>query len=770
MGLSSSHDDEDPSTTPAEAPLAITEELNRKVVTLGWDCGEPAVVVSLEECINRFKEWKGDRKIEWDPSDIIVVNDMGEEVDFEDVPTLPISSSPDNDTAPTVVVILAAISLCCPLTSIPSPESEPFSHEAALTTAFVSSLCIVLLEINAEDKSESSKGRTQGSLSRTSSTVSSIGTAGTTEPDQCNGVLPPTINRIDPPFGAVGSSVLIHGSLFGGCSIADLKVLCGLHDDSVPKLEGRPVVATDVERLSSKLLRVRVPDGVRSSFPILVTSPFGRSPKSNLPHFRIVENDISKSICVTSAQIDQGQLTLLGRNFTPPLTITVSGHTVPHSLESITDTELCVPLPSLEECDITSGIPIVVYNDTSSCCYIHNPKKVARNMRGRSGSYIPNIVGNQLVDRTPESSTFWVVPPKSMMWHGVSMQKVIRVMFKLRKLDQYRTDSTTFRQPIPEQYLLTLEDFQSLCKSQELREQYFFYRTQPGSIATAPLFKSICQSLWTQAEEFKLMDVAVRGYNDGDVLFYDLQNRAALGDIDLRDRWSSAFYRLQKGYDRYSHSGIFVRRSGKASRPAIFHGLRTRVKDLVVPAAFSYMLKREVDLSKVFFRFQFLPEEMRETMYFWYREGIVVRSRQGQLILNDCADLWDIVTVVNSVPTERKKSLTQVGEHQRRGSVAKIMCSAFTASVLLETFLEVQNRLHAIADQEFDSTLASCYKSVQVHPSLLVDTLAVAPKLLHQWNIWRDQLQEEPGLLQIAAADVRTSFELLQSLQVREVT
>ena len=785
MGLASSSENEsDIERTSTASPLTITEELSRKIVTLGWDCPEPVSITSISECINRFQEWKGDRKIEWNCCEMIVVDETGEVIEFDDLPieiSKKIFSTEDDQQIPSiaVVTIAAAISL----------KSKDFhncdDHQEASPDASIS--CVPITEIQLEDSSDlgsSSKDKAQDStLSRCSSTLSSSETVVTTDADYGTGLLPPSISKVEPPFGQIGSSVIIHGSLFGGCSITDLKVLCGLHNDSIPKLSRQPVVATDVERLSSKMIRVRIPQGVRCSFPIIVTSPFGRSPRNNLPHYKVcLHDEVVMPLTIKVASIHDNELRLHGNNLDPPLNISIIGRAIPHcDVAFISDTDISIQLSGIvtlkDISESSTGAPIVIHNNETSCCYIYNAKKVYLNMKGRSGSYIPESLKKlnyieSCSDREEEeyatqSKQYWIIAPDSVSWHGITMKSVIRVMYKLRCLEKLKVSDSTFKHPIPEKLLLTLPDYRSICKSQELHEQYFFYRTQSSSIATAPLFKSLCQALWKQAEDFKLMDVAVQGYTDGDVLFYDLQNRAALGDIDLRDRWSSAFYRLQKGYDRYSHSGIFVRRSGKASRPAIFHGLRTRVKDLVVPAAFSYMPKREIDLGKVFFRFQFLPEDMQEKMYFWYREGIVSRSRQGQLILNDCADLWDIVTVVNSVPTERRKSLTQVGEqqHQRRGSVSKVMCSAFTASVLLETFLEIQNRLYAVADQEFESSLSILYKSIHVHPSFLVDTLAVAPKLLHQWNIWRDQLQDSPGLLQISASDVRTSFETLQSLQ-----
>ena len=66
------------------------------------------------------------------------------------------------------------------------------------------------------------------------------------------------------------------------------------------------------------------------------------------------------------------------------------------------------------------------------------------------------------------------------------------------------------------------------------------------------------------------------GYNVGDVIFYDLENRKRMG----LEAAPSLMLSLQKAYNRFSHSGLYVPDPTKLDEPMLLHGLRIRLKRL----------------------------------------------------------------------------------------------------------------------------------------------------------------------------------------------
>eukprot|EP01064_Diplonema_japonicum_P026498 TRINITY_DN3793_c0_g1_i1.p1 TRINITY_DN3793_c0_g1~~TRINITY_DN3793_c0_g1_i1.p1 ORF type:complete len:701 (+),score=150.15 TRINITY_DN3793_c0_g1_i1:4324-6426(+) len=556
---------------------------------------------------------------------------------------------------------------------------------------------------------------------------------------------PPELHNIEPPIAAEGEWVNVVGNLFGGCSAKHVHVLCGLDSSGTG-----PCLATDVIRVNHKVVRFKVPSGVQSVCPIIIACPFGRSRNKSVLEVR--QPELQASLVLKSIEApydDMGCYTICGAGFTEDITVSVNGHVLPKESWELRSDEHITAEADLS--DLDGVLTAAVWNDS------------------QTASVVSTVAPSQsaCTAALPCTLQTWCLAPDKVTCNGVPMRHFVRCLYRIGALARYKMHLGTpsCESVIPESIKLTLEDYRALCKAQELTEQYYFCKTQRGGTGVAVLFKSLGNMLWKAAESFGLPELVQGGYKEGDVLFYDLQSRTALGDVELRDASASAFFRLQKTYDRFSHSGVFIR---KKSRPAIFHGLRTRVKDLTVPAAFAYMPKREVDLRKVFFRFRYLPETMQEKMDMWYREAVCRRAKQGQLILNDCADLWDIIKVVRSIPGRQSQALSVVGDPGvlGRGDTVRIMCSAFTASILLESFLEMETKLHSIAAQEEDLSTRNLYLSVTVHPSLVIDTLSLPPKLLHKWNVWRDTLSSPPLLLAISASDVHSSFRALRALQL----
>jgi len=91
------------------------------------------------------------------------------------------------------------------------------------------------------------------------------------------------------------------------------------------------------------------------------------------------------------------------------------------------------------------------------------------------------------------------------------------------------------------------------------------------------------------------------GFRTGDALFYDLTNRQRAG----LEMGPTVLLSLQKVYDRYSHSGLYVEEDGVS---ALLHGLRIKVKRLGWEDAV-YLPRRRLDFAKIFTGYALLPPD-----------------------------------------------------------------------------------------------------------------------------------------------------------------
>ena len=106
--------------------------------------------------------------------------------------------------------------------------------------------------------------------------------------------------------------------------------------------------------------------------------------------------------------------------------------------------------------------------------------------------------------------------------------------------------------------------------------------------------------------QYIICPLLFKSFKTGDIIFYDLANRKRMG----LEASSSMMLIVQKAYDRFSHSGIFVA-GQKNEEPVLLHGLRLKLKRLMWVDT-TYMPKRRIDFSRVFERFDELASVDKE--------------------------------------------------------------------------------------------------------------------------------------------------------------
>eukprot|EP01065_Artemidia_motanka_P001240 TRINITY_DN10576_c0_g1_i1.p1 TRINITY_DN10576_c0_g1~~TRINITY_DN10576_c0_g1_i1.p1 ORF type:complete len:852 (+),score=192.17 TRINITY_DN10576_c0_g1_i1:76-2631(+) len=609
---------------------------------------------------------------------------------------------------------------------------------------------------------------------------------------------PPVVTAIEPNVLCFASDqdadwVFVIGSGFGGCHESSLRVFCGKSQDK------QPARATGVRRYSDALLGFRVPPEATFPCHVVVQNAYGAARSPQRLH-RAQHQPPSPAPRVVSAVAlghhptggaPPGSMVLVeGGDLVESMTLRVNG-------VDVTDwrvrpdagaAQLLLRLPGGRPREGAGTlVPVVAARGDGSAAAspqavlaVSAPPSPTRRRR-RSSIRVPQTPVEPV--QHGEASEVWAVLGDSVQCLGVTMPAMVRTFRKLRVI--HDLVSQGMLGDLREEDRLGYEDMRVLLRTQEMDSQYFFFRQRPDTAGTVPLFRALARRVWQQATAAGLQDIVLQGYSEGDVIFYDLDARKRLGDLELHDWWSTSFYDLQRSYDQFSHSGFYVRDprriSASAPAPAIFHGLRSRVKELGTLACFCYMPKREVDFAKVFSKYSIVAPQIQRDAWRWYRAAIHRSARDGHRIVNDTADLWDIIGLLSSVRTsvpdsaEHAWKVTRVraGEVRARSEEeagpSKVMCSGFTASVLQEIFLEVAEKIRREGEALLASTPgdpgaeAAC--SVKVFPHLLMDTLEFTPQDLHRWDIWRDRPQRPEGLRQVADAEVVSNLDLLPSLQ-----
>eukprot|EP01065_Artemidia_motanka_P016880 TRINITY_DN2047_c0_g3_i1.p1 TRINITY_DN2047_c0_g3~~TRINITY_DN2047_c0_g3_i1.p1 ORF type:complete len:1103 (+),score=344.70 TRINITY_DN2047_c0_g3_i1:249-3311(+) len=380
----------------------------------------------------------------------------------------------------------------------------------------------------------------------------------------------------------------------------------------------------------------------------------------------------------------------------------------------------------------------------------------------------------------------WLLPPDSVLCGGVSARQVLRTLAKVHALRQIgKGMDLAAPSAVPPSLRLDSGDFRAICKAQESDTEPLQFETQNTHMegdetrnkATAPLFHRLFLLLWRAVTQLQLLSLLMSGFADGDIVFYDLDQRARTGHFSNLDWFAFRYFQVQQRWDRFSHSGCFWHGPYGAR---VFHSLRQRNKSIGNCGSWAYHCKREIDFAKVYMRFsRDLTPEVIERVPVWFGEVIVRKARVGQEVANGQAEYSDVLRVLThtskriareSLPKEQFMTwrLTMAedlraadAEDGRRWTPPRPMCSGFTASVMLEAFLEVEDMIRREGERLRAAGEPVDFSGVVVRGSILFDTLSFSPTALHRWDVWRDELERPPGIFHVAADDVLEGFREL---------
>eukprot|EP01062_Namystynia_karyoxenos_P010863 TRINITY_DN13876_c0_g1_i3.p1 TRINITY_DN13876_c0_g1~~TRINITY_DN13876_c0_g1_i3.p1 ORF type:complete len:1078 (+),score=252.00 TRINITY_DN13876_c0_g1_i3:83-3235(+) len=372
----------------------------------------------------------------------------------------------------------------------------------------------------------------------------------------------------------------------------------------------------------------------------------------------------------------------------------------------------------------------------------------------------------------------WLVCPDTTTCFDVCHRDCLRFLSKLQGLRKLGMDEIQANRT-PDQLRLDARDFRTLTMAQDLTEHYLWFCDQKGVKDTAPFFRNLAMALWSEAEAAGLLQLLRQGFEPGDVIFYDLEGRAQVRDVYLGDMLQQVFYHVQKRYDQHSHSGLFLLDGD--GHPAIIHVIGQRVKQLRVASSWLYNMKREVDLAKVFLGWEDLTDEQRGAVTAQFRGGVQGWLREAPLVRNRTAEAMQMAAIIRrgapeqveavpGVTSARALSTWRLTRADREALAAgpvtpagpHVMCSGFTASVLLEVWLDVQSWAQATPE---DAPGASALRALRVRPELQLNVLLFHPRNLHDWNVWKDKMERPPGVLLVACPAIQTSFEKLRERQ-----
>eukprot|EP01062_Namystynia_karyoxenos_P019215 TRINITY_DN17203_c0_g2_i1.p1 TRINITY_DN17203_c0_g2~~TRINITY_DN17203_c0_g2_i1.p1 ORF type:complete len:782 (+),score=119.03 TRINITY_DN17203_c0_g2_i1:139-2484(+) len=371
-----------------------------------------------------------------------------------------------------------------------------------------------------------------------------------------------------------------------------------------------------------------------------------------------------------------------------------------------------------------------------------------------------------------------------MVLHEVTQLDLARLLHKLQLLGAHK-EARGALAGAPAAGCLGFREFRALFLAQELTQDFaVFVRTEEEAAPLAALYQPLARAAWELVAQLGLPELFAEQYRPGDVIFYDLFSRERVGEVDLRGRLNSWLFKVQRYYDRFSHSGLFVRaakqpRGGPytiGDRPAVFHSIGSKVKILRFCASFACIPKREIDFSCVFGEdagcWQGLQQQERDEAEQHFEQVIQRYLSQVATIRNKTAGTGDYMRIVRSSAAECKDmdkdpcSTWKLARDGEAGEARKVMCSGFTASLLLEAWRECAGRFLRLAGDARDRRQYQKHLRLNacgsVRPVLNRNALDFSPQDLHRWPVWRRSLARAPGLLNVAAPEVREAFAQLQ--------
>eukprot|EP01062_Namystynia_karyoxenos_P044128 TRINITY_DN32399_c0_g1_i1.p1 TRINITY_DN32399_c0_g1~~TRINITY_DN32399_c0_g1_i1.p1 ORF type:complete len:897 (+),score=210.95 TRINITY_DN32399_c0_g1_i1:109-2799(+) len=621
---------------------------------------------------------------------------------------------------------------------------------------------------------------------------------------------PPEVRMIVPERAAGGQWVWLLGRGFGGCREESIQVFCGLE-------HGGPLPAAETLRASDALLGFRVPEGCRAGAPVVVYSPYGKS-------YNRVELNVDDKAAAHALPLPEP---CGGGRYYVPSCVPRGVERVRVMVGGLQASEVSVlPQPGAADASDSRGatvaftvpsevrasapfgpvkLPVVLELPDGALRVCEEPLEYSETPlptpppadSPRPADALLETLGLKSPAPSPRMPTprgvpaehdgdrcpgvVWLAVPDSVQLCEVSQCSFLQTLRKLRRLIGLPRERI-LANDAPEEMRLGWKDWRAVCKAQELAMHYSHHRSAPETRAAAVLLKPLADCVWCAVRALDLPGICARGFETGDVIFYDLWARDWIRDLDLRDWWSRRFFEAQRLYDRLSHSGVFV---AGVRGPQIMHFLRTRVKELRCAAAWSYMPKREVDFSRVFRRFGRLTPDWQKKAVQWYRGIMCNRALEVQRIANPQADLTDMLAIVARTESialsrahldaeQRSWRLTMSHDLQSRGDAAQLvhpMCSGFTASLLLEAFLELE-RLFAkegrcLIDQG-EKALGEDLLAVEVHEVVLQRTLEFGPRDLHNWDIWLERNERPPGVVLLSSREVRSAVTLAREESVSQ--
>eukprot|EP01062_Namystynia_karyoxenos_P008511 TRINITY_DN12999_c0_g2_i4.p1 TRINITY_DN12999_c0_g2~~TRINITY_DN12999_c0_g2_i4.p1 ORF type:complete len:859 (+),score=203.45 TRINITY_DN12999_c0_g2_i4:109-2577(+) len=396
----------------------------------------------------------------------------------------------------------------------------------------------------------------------------------------------------------------------------------------------------------------------------------------------------------------------------------------------------------------------------------------------------------------------WAVLP-GLLVDGVPQLALVRVLCKLRGCADLwpppgaAADSQP-PAPVPTHLRLGMEDFRALLLAEELTAHWRSRAEDPEVRKVAPFFRPLTAAVAAAAGQCALRERFSSSFRPGDVLFYDLRARELVHETEFENCVDRTLFRLQRRYDRFSHSGVFAWLDSPTGRmPVVLHSLRGKVRVLRYSTSWACLTKREPDFSQILGEqpsaYAALPERERAVLQARYEDAAQRQLAQHHQLLNPSAGMCAMGRIAACGAADAAGLCSQCCRRPRRlGGGEAVICSGFTAGVLaacfdelvmgleeaaLEYETEAQRRVaaarggtpaeQAAAEAEGRRLRASaraCRRCACVRAAVRArNPLLFTPRDLHRWPVWRSGCSRPPGVLSVASAEVAEGFSAIHT-------